>query len=137
MVRSCKIISERLTGIFSDENSSGITDLCHHLKRIRCHDLKMFGSNRICCIDCILPCLCNENMSIIIQGFLNDLCLWKALLSNASVCADTFSASSILVVTRIADAIIVMLCLRQKICCHETWICRLVSKNKDLTWSCD
>ena len=136
MVRSCKIISERLTGIFSDENSSGITDLCHHLKRIRCHDLKMFGSNRICCIDCILHCLCNENMSIIIKGFLNDLASGKLFYKCICLCR-YFLCKFHTCCNQNCRCHLVMLCLRQKICCHETWICRLISKNKDLTWSCD
>ena len=134
MVRTCKIVSQRLTGVFSDKDRSCVADLCHYFKRVGCDDLKMLGCNRICRINGIFQGVCNKDMSVIIQRFLNDLspgklfdkciCLCGNLLCKLHTCCYQNSRSQF-----------IMLCLGEKVCCHKPRIGCLICQDEDLTWS--
>ena len=50
-----------------------IADLCHYVERICCDDFHMFGCNRIYGINCFFHIICHKNISVIVQGLLDDL----------------------------------------------------------------
>ena len=82
MVWSGKIISQRFTAVFSKENSTGILNARHGVKRIFGNDFQMFRSNFVGCVNRGFHIRCNQKVSVIIQGFTNDIgtaqCLQKA-----------------------------------------------------------
>ena len=79
MVRSCKIVTERLAAVLTDEDCTCVAHLCHDLKRIRCHDLQMLGCNRIYCINRIGHIVSQQDKTVLIQRLLNDLRSGKLL----------------------------------------------------------
>ena len=96
----------------------------------------MLGCNRICCINGIFQSVCNKDMSVIIQRFLDDLssgkffdkciCLCGNLLCKLHACCYQDGGSQF-----------IMFCLGEKICCHKPWVGCLICQDKDLTWPGD
>ena len=104
MIWSCKIISKRLTAVFSDKDGTRIANLGHHGKCIFCHDFQMLRCDFVCSVDRVIQRLGDQNMPIVIQRFLNDLASGELFYKSVHFPGYTSSASSSLVVTRIADA---------------------------------
>ena len=69
MIGAGKIVAERFAGKFSQEDCSGIAHFCHGLKRVRGHDLKMFGCDSVDGLDCLIQILRDKNISVIFQRF--------------------------------------------------------------------
>ena len=73
MVRSCIVIAQRLGGVFSEENRTGILYLGHGFIRILRQNLQMLGCNFIDGINGLLHIFGNEDISVVIHGFPDDL----------------------------------------------------------------
>lgn len=136
MIWPCKIISKRLTAVFSDKDGTRIANLGHHGKCIFCHDFQMLRCDFVCRVDRVIQCLGDQNMPIVIQRFLNDLTsgelFYKSVHFPGYFFCQLFTGRH-----KNCRCQLIMFCLGQKIRCHVTWIGSLVCKNKDLTRSCD
>ena len=73
MVWSCKVVAKRLTTVLSHKNRTSISYLCHRLKWIYCLNFKMLWCNFIYYIYCIVHRICYKNITIIINGLLQNL----------------------------------------------------------------
>ena len=136
MVRSCEIIAQGLGAVLTDKDSACVSHLHHHLEGILGHDLHMLGCDLVSRINGFIHILCNENVSEILQGFLNDLSsgenlqiainLFLHILGQLSAGGNEDCRSHL-----------VVLCLGKKVSCNIVWVGSLICKNQDLTWSCD
>ena len=72
MVRTCKIISQWLGTVLSDKDRTCILHFHHIFKGIGCHDLHMFRSDFIGCLNRLVHILCDQNVSKVIKRLLND-----------------------------------------------------------------
>ena len=136
MVRTCKIISQWLGAVLSDKDRTCILHFHHIFKGIGCHDLHMFRSDFIGCLNRLVHILCNQNVSKVIKRLLNDFFSGKNLhetfyffiyfLRKFFTCSDQDSTCQF-----------IMLCLGKKVSCHKMRISCLICKNKDLTRSCN
>ena len=73
MVRPREIVSQGLAGVFPDKDSPGVADLRHDLEGIPGDDLQMLGGNLVGRFDGFLQVLCDEDIAVIRQGFLQNL----------------------------------------------------------------
>ena len=73
MVRACEVISQRLTGILSQENGARVPDLRHHGKGIRREDFQMLGGDLVGRIRRGVQIGSDQDVAVSFQGFLNDI----------------------------------------------------------------
>ena len=86
MIRSRKVVAERLGGIFADKDCSGVADLRHHLKRILRHKFQVLGRNLIDRCNRIVQTVGNQNVSVILQRFCDDLLSRQLLHKSVNLC---------------------------------------------------
>ena len=95
MVWSGKIIAEWFRAVFADKDCSGIADFHHYFKWVGSYNLHMFRSNGVGCFNGFIHVFCDQNITKVIQRFLDDLFTGKdfdeAVNFFADFCSELFA----------------------------------------------
>ena len=134
MVRSRKVVAERLGGIFADKDCSCVANLRHYLERILRHKLQVLRCNLVDRCNRIVQTVGNQNVSVILQRFCDDL-LSRQLLHKAVDLSRHLPGKRAACGNQNSGSHLVMLRLRQQVRRHITRIRCLVRKDKDLARS--
>ena len=134
MVWSCKIISKGFRAVLSDKDRTCISYLHHIFKRILCDDLHMFRSNFIGSLNGLVHIFCDQDITKVLQGFLNNGFSGK-YLNKTSDFFIYLICKFLICCDQDRRCHLIMFCLRKKICCNITRICSLICKNEDLAWT--